>query len=117
MPSKRWTEDQLVQLLKERASRLFNMVKTRMPGDVATREVGMVVAAARLLYGRQAVDEQINDFQDLTDACEAGLCENCRKVPVIPGGAVCESCRQEYKRILAEANRKYGLSLSDNSIQ
>lgn len=109
MPSKIWTDDQLRELLKQRATRLAQLIEVQAPPPITSREVGMVVSAARLLLGRQIIDQEINESQSLSDAQEAGICTECRQVSSIPGYSTCEACRQEGERICAEMERKYGV--------
>jgi hypothetical protein len=69
----------------------------------------MVVVAARLLLGKEVVDTQIDEFQLLTDAREAGICEECRKKPALPNHTLCDTCLEECRKTAAEMDRKYGI--------
>ena len=109
MPSNRWTNEQLTKLLKERTNRLSKFAELQAPPIVTSREIAMVVTAARLLFGREIVDKQIDEFQSETDAREVGLCGECRKTPALPNNSVCAPCLEEGQRMLAEAEKKYGI--------
>ncbi len=108
MPSNRFSDEVLARLLKERAARLAKLVELDCPNPIIEREVGMVVEAARLLYGRENVDQQIDTFQAITDAAEAGLCDECLTAPILPGLSICENCKKESDEFIAGVNLQYG---------
>ena len=96
------TQEELENLLKYRVSSLLDMLKEHDPSLVVQIQIKMVVAVARVLYGRENIDKDIDKFQIALEAQEFGVCERCHKHPATQvllttlfGYQVCDDCKKE----------------------
>jgi hypothetical protein len=101
MTIKSLTNEQLVEKLKERTCRLAQFLDLSGPPIAITREIGLIVDAARQLYGREVVDADINRYPAITQALEAGKCSNCLDAPVLKEDelGLCDSCRKYHLKM------------------
>lgn len=98
MPSNLYSDEELKGLLLKRVARLMSFIKLKTHPVIISRELGMIVASTKLLFGIEVVDRQMDQIQGVYDAREAGICEECRKEPAGPGSTLCGSCRQEIEK-------------------
>ena len=105
MSSRIYTEGQLTEMVQSKLSHLVQAVDLGIrPDTTILPMIGTFVATARLLYGREAVDEQIAESQAVADAREAGICEQCCEVRVLRGNLICEACRKKEAELLIPAD-------------
>jgi hypothetical protein len=69
------------------------------PAVILINEVAFIVTLARSVFGKEKVDEHIQERIKRQDACDAaeaaGICNECFKEQVIPKRSICETCLRE----------------------
>src|SRR3989344_7549336 len=82
-----------------RAELVGEAAKTDFPPRLAANGVGLLIVAARHLYGRELIDKAIEEIQVETDAMAQGLCMECRTKPVTEEGygLWCSECGAKHK--------------------
>lgn len=85
---------------------LSKLIKLDSAKVVIADSLGLLVARAREKYGRELIDQKINEHQQRFDARKAGICTDCLRDPAIGGdggySCLCTRC----KKGLEEFNRK-----------
>lgn len=90
----RWMEH-----LIYRARLVGEAAENNLPPRSAVTAVALLVVAARQVYGRELVDEAIEEKQAETTAVLSGLCLECKTKPVTEKGydIWCSECGAKYR--------------------